>query len=441
MNAIQQAIEAKFTADQKVVLGVSGGMDSCVLLHAMYTQKFPCVVAHVNYTMRGKDSDEDAQFVEQLTKNYDFPFVLREVNGKNLKSSSNFQDAARQMRYNFFQEVAHNHNAPWIVTAHHLDDQAETMLLKLFGGSTIKGLAGMAAIEGNICRPLLHIPRAELLAYAEQYGLSWREDISNSSLEYDRNHLRHEILPSLRERHPRWFNGLVQQSDKLRKWSAFAEDRAKQLIARKIETRRGQKWLNLPWIKSHEHRYILLSAWLKHYGYTAKQIKSLEKMMDESSYGAVLEGPTARLLIDHRHLVLSKDVSDIANPILIHEDETAVDLSAQGSLSLRLRDGKRMKSLYAEGIMHFNAAKISWPICLRVRKPGDYLYLPNKDSKPKKRKLGAYFNDQSTALSLREERIVLCDAEERIIGILGQRIDARFTPNPNAPTLEIRWKA
>ena len=86
----------------------------------------------------------------------------------------------------------------------------------------------------------------------------------------------------------------------------------------------------MSWIKSHEHRYILLSTWLKHYGYTAKQIKSLEKMIDESSYGAVLEGPTARLLIDHRHLVLSKDVSDIANPILIHEDETVVDLSAQG---------------------------------------------------------------------------------------------------------------
>lgn len=441
MNAIHQAIEAKFTTNQKVVLGVSGGMDSCVLLHVLYTRSIPCIVAHVNYTMRGKDSDEDAQFVEHLAKSYGFPFVLREVNGKALKSSGNFQDIARQTRYNFFKEVVNNHKAHWIATAHHLDDQAETMLLKLFGGSTIKGLAGMAPLDDNHCRPLLHIPRADLLAYAEHYGLSWREDISNSSLEYDRNHLRHEILPSLRERHPRWFNGLAQQSDKLRKWSAFAEDRAKQLIAKKIETHRGQEWLNLPWIESHEHRYILLSAWLKHYGYTAKQIKSLEKMMDESSYGAVVESPNARLLIDHRHLVLSKDLSDITNPILIHEDETAVDLSVQGALSLRLRDGKRMKNLYAQGIMHFNAAKISWPICLRVRRPGDFIYLPNKDGKPKKRKLGSYFNDQSTPLSCREERIVLCDAEERIIGILGQRIDARFTPKPNAPTLEIRWKA
>ena len=91
--------------------------------------------------------------------------------------------------------------------------------------------------------------------------------------------------------------------------------------------------------------------------------------------------------------------------------------------------------------MHLNAPKITWPVCLRVRKPGDYLYLPNKDGKPKKRKLGAYFNDKSTPLSLREQRIVLCDAEERILGILGQQVDARFTPIPNAPTLEIRWKA
>ena len=441
MNAIQQAIETKFTADQKVVLGVSGGMDSCVLLHALYTQNIPCIVAHVNYAMRGKDSDEDAQFVEQLAKSYGFPFVLREVNGKALKSSGNFQDVARQTRYNFFKEVANKHNAHWIVTAHHLDDQAETMLLKLFGGSTIKGLAGMAPLDDNHCRPLLHIPRTDLHAYAEHYGLSWREDISNSSSEYDRNHLRHEILPALRERHPRWFNGLARQSEKLREWSAFAEDQAKQLITKKIENRHGQEWLNLSWIKSHEHRYILLTAWLKTYGYTAKQIESLQGMMDAASYGAVLCSTSARLLIDHRHLILSNDLSDIKSPILIHKDDTEADLGTQGKLSLRLRDGKRMKSIYAEGIMHFNAQKITWPVCLRIRKPGDFLYLPNKDGKPKKRKLGAYFNDVSTALSVRESRIILCDAEERIIGILGKRIDARFTPKPNAPTLEIRWKA
>ena len=89
-----------------------------------------------------------------------------------------------------------------------------------------------------------------------------------------------------------------------------------------------------------------------------------------------LKVTNARLLIDHRHLVLSNDLSGINNPILIQENETAqVDLAAQGNLSLRLRDGKRMKSIYAEGIMHFNAKKISWPVCLRVRKPGDYIYL------------------------------------------------------------------
>ena len=126
--------------------------------------------------------------------------------------------------------------------------------------------------------------------------------------------------------------------------------------------------------------------------------------------------------------------------ILFSEADNKVDLASQGSLSLRLRDGKRMKSIYTQGVMRLNANKITWPICLRVRKPGDYLYLTNKDNKPKKRKIGAYFNDHSTPLSLREDRIVLCDAEERIVGILGQRVDARFTPKPNAPTLEIRWK-
>ena len=213
MNSIHDNIAACLPSDQKVVIGVSGGMDSCVLLHAVHCLNIPCVVAHVNYSMRGKESDDDASFVEQLAISYGFPFVLREVNGKALKSSGNFQNIARQTRYDFFQKVAKDHNAQWIATAHHLDDQAETILLKLLSGSTIKGLAGMALKEGNHCRPLLHIPRTDLHAYAEQHSLSWREDASNSSLEYDRNHLRNEILPSLHERHPRWLNGLARQSE------------------------------------------------------------------------------------------------------------------------------------------------------------------------------------------------------------------------------------
>ena len=441
MNSIHDNIAACLPSDQKVVIGVSGGMDSCVLLHAVHCLNIPCVVAHVNYSMRGKESDDDANFVEQLAISYGFPFVLREVNGKALKSSGNFQNIARQTRYDFFQKVAKDHNAQWIATAHHLDDQAETILLKLLGGSTIKGLAGMALNEGNLCRPLLHIPRTDLLAYAEQHSLSWREDASNSSLEYDRNHLRNEILPSLHERHPRWLNGLARQSEKLRKWSAYAEEEAKHLIGKKIDNHHGQEWLNGSWIRRHEHRYILLSAWLKPHGYTAKQIESLEGLIDNASYGAILESPTAQVLIDHRHLILSSNLLDRKRPILFRAAESEVDLASQGTLSLRLRDGKRMKSIYAPSVMHFNASKITWPICLRIRKPGDYIYIDNKDGKPKKRKLGAYFNDQSTALSIREDRIVLCDAEERVLGILGQRVDARFTPKPNASTLEVRWKA
>ena len=126
-----------------------------------------------------KDSDGMLQFVKQLAKSYGFPLVLREVNGKTLSPLVIFK-MQRDNAPQFFQEVALDHNAPWIVTAHHLDDQAETVLLKLFGGSTIKGLAGMAAIEGNICRPLLHIPRADLLACVSNMAFHG-EDISNSS--------------------------------------------------------------------------------------------------------------------------------------------------------------------------------------------------------------------------------------------------------------------
>ena len=101
------------------------------------------------------------------------------------------------------------------------------------------------------------------------------------------------------------------------------------MITKKIENRHDQEWLNLSWIKSHEHRYILLTAWLKTYGYTAKQIESLQGMMDAASYGAVLCSTSARLLIDHRHLILSNDLSDIKRPILIHKDDTEADLGTQ----------------------------------------------------------------------------------------------------------------
>ena len=187
-----------WTQDQPVVVGASGGLDSTVLLHVLNALGIPSVVAHVNHHTRGEASHGDATFVAELAQRFGWPFEELHLEAKELKQGAQgFQGEAHKARQAWFEAVRHAHGAHAVLMAHHADDQSETWLLQAMRNANPLSLRGMLPWDGRRLKPLLHVPKHELLAYAKAHNLAWREDASNAEQTYRRNQVRHDLLPAL----------------------------------------------------------------------------------------------------------------------------------------------------------------------------------------------------------------------------------------------------
>ena len=185
-----------FMENESLLVAVSGGVDSMALLHALQYLGYPIYAAHVNYHLRGEDSDLDQQAVEDYCNATSIPFF---VNHLELASGQGIQEKAREARYTWFSELRKDLKLNKVVTAHHLNDQAETVLFNLCRGSGLAGASGMALENNSVVRPLLFMPKEEIVAYAKENNVSYREDVSNQSLKYSRNRIRNAVFPSLTE--------------------------------------------------------------------------------------------------------------------------------------------------------------------------------------------------------------------------------------------------
>ncbi len=194
----QALVDSGWTQGQRVVVGVSGGVDSTVLLHVLEALGVPCVVAHVHHHARGEASQADAAFVAQLAERFGWPFEKLHLEAEELKrGAQGFQGEAHKARQAWFESLRHTHRAHVVLTAHHADDQAETWLLQAMRNANPLSLRGMLPQDGTRLKPLLQIPKSELLAYAKANDVRWREDASNAERTYRRNQVRHDLLPAL----------------------------------------------------------------------------------------------------------------------------------------------------------------------------------------------------------------------------------------------------
>ncbi|HMQ49127.1 MAG TPA: tRNA lysidine(34) synthetase TilS [Saprospiraceae bacterium] len=202
-------------ASEKTLLAVSGGLDSCAMVHLFHQAGFPFGIAHCNFQLRAKASDEDEAFVRQLAIQYGVPFFSISFETERIASQSNesIQMVARRLRYEWLESIQ---DYLWIATAHHLNDSIETLFLNLIRGCGIGGLHGIPSKSGRIIRPLSFASRAELEAYAKQEQLLWREDASNSSVKYRRNKIRHQVIPTLQEMNPALENTFAENFRRFR---------------------------------------------------------------------------------------------------------------------------------------------------------------------------------------------------------------------------------
>jgi tRNA(Ile)-lysidine synthase len=406
----------------KLLLALSGGSDSMVMCDLFIRNGFNIGLAHCNFQLRAGDADRDENFVKQYAEKKNVPFfsIRFDTEGFSQKNKISIQQAARELRYNWFEQIRQQHQYTFIATAHHLNDNIETLLLNFFKGTGIHGLHGIPVKQGKIIRPLLFLSKKEILGYADLHKIDFVEDISNLSEKYTRNYLRHQVIPALEKPFPNLIHQLAQKIARF-KGAEQLYEQAIDLHKKKLVEERGEE-IFIPVLKLKKSSPLSTIAYevFKPYGFSFEQSQQIIQLLDSES-GKVVRSKTHQLLRDRKWLIVSP--LKIKNPThtLIEEGTHQVEVYDL-KLNLKKKPGENYIIPKDENIASLDASKIGYPLILRKWKQGDYFYPLGMR---KKKKLSRFFIDKKLSLN-EKEKVWVLESNQRIIWVIGLRIDDRF---------------
>src|SRR6478609_2647814 len=303
--------------NQRLLLAVSGGIDSMVMLHLFRECGFNIGVAHANFQLRGDESEGDEKFVEAVCKKNSIPFFAKKFETETYAKSNriSIQMAARDLRYQWFHELADSRQYDFIATAHHLNDSIETVLLNLVRGAGLEGLDGIASKNGKIIRPMLFASRLEIENYAKENKIEWREDRSNASDDYSRNFIRHQVYPLLKELNPSLETTFEESVNKISGSVELMEVGLKQW-RQKFETRKeNQVFLDKKGFESFEKQGSILWNLIKGFGFNFAQCTQVITSIHAQS-GKRFTSAHYEFVIDRDHLIISKIQTELTETII-----------------------------------------------------------------------------------------------------------------------------
>lgn len=425
-----------FPGEALLLLGVSGGLDSIVLMELCKQAGFRFEIAHCNFQLRGEESKRDEEFTRTLAEKYQVPFHLRsfdtEVYAQTKKIS--IQEAARQLRYDFFREIIEGKEAPsYLLTAHHRDDNIETVLMNFLRGTGLQGLTGIPAINGKTRRPLLSFSRQELLEFAQQQQLSWVEDSSNQLSKYTRNYLRNEWIPAIEKIYPEVKANLARNIERFKEINKQYRESA-EAWKKKLLQKKGNEW-HIPVRLLRKINRAMVYELFSDYGFSEGQVEEIIKFSNAGT-GKYLDAANSdNRIILHRHwLILAPCTDHSSNAhFIINKEDAEFEFSA-GKLSFTSSPGSiiTMDPLIAS----LDEKKIVFPLVLRKAKTADYFYPLGMK---KKKKISRFFIDNKLSKTEKEKTWVL-ESAGKIIWVLGQRLDERVKLSPaSGRTLRISW--
>lgn len=416
-----------FQPTHNLLIAVSGGMDSIVLCHLCKEAGFHFSIAHCNFNLRGAESKRDEEFTRSVAIQLGAPILVKHFDTKQHASDKkiSIQVAARELRYEWFYEIindsASNIQYPifnYILTAHHLDDNIETVLMNFFKGTGISGLRGIEPKHGKIVRPLLFASKKEIIDCANDNGLQWVNDSSNDETKYTRNFFRHDIIPAIEKVYPDVKKNLAANIQR-------ATD-AEILYNQAITTHK--KWLieyrgnelHIPVLKLAKVDPLnsVVYETIKDFGFSSNSVEEVLKLLSSDS-GKYMVSATHRILRNRAWLIISPISKEVQSIILIEDGTEKVSfgnklLTVKYSANKQLPDDKNIALL--------DAKEIKFPLLLRRWKQGDYFSPLGMN---KKKKLARFFIDEKLSMN-DKENVWVIESNKKIIWIVGHRIDDRF---------------
>lgn len=414
-----------YVRDSKLLLAISGGLDSVVLMYLCNQLKLNISLAHCNFKLRNEESDLDEEFVKkiaQISSNQIFTtFFHTEKISKQQKSS--IQIIARELRYNWFQELVLEHRFDYILTAHHLNDSLETFLIHLTRGSGLEGFTGIPAKNGTIIRSLLPFSRAEILEYAIENNLEWREDRSNSSTKYLRNNIRHQVIPILKEINPSLLDSFANTIQYLLDAQQIIDDQIDEIEAKVISEKGGMLFFDVSKINQLSNPKAYLYQLLKKYQFT--EWNNVVDLLTSQS-GKQVFSKTHVLLKDRDFLILSQITTKKSDSESFEILEHQSKISSPIFLNFEENASKNIENRHTISV----AKKLlKYPLIVRKWQNGDYFCPSGMQGK---KKLSKYFKDEKISVIEKEKIWLLCTAENEIIWVINHRQDRRFLANSAA---------
>ena len=441
------AKEDLFSSGDKLLLTVSGGLDSVVLCECCQQAGFDFMMAHCNFRLRGEESDRDEAFVRRLATKYGKELLIRRFDTQHYAEEKKIsvQVAARELRYAWFREVSISGLRPptRILTAHHLDDNIETLLMNFFRGTGVAGLHGILPRQGNIVRPLLFAWKEELRRCAQDNRLDWVEDSSNESDKYTRNYFRHQVIPLISQLIPGALFNLADNIQRFREVGELYQQAVQGHIARLLETKGNEVHIPVLKLKKTVPLAAIVYEIIKNYGFSPQQVGETIDLLDSGS-GRYIQSSSHRIVRHRRWVIIAPHPSALAQTIVIGSGKdrpsyengvielewlAAAPGSEQSPVAQReagLAPAPKARFRGDSSIALLDADMIQFPLLLRKWRPGDYFYPLGLR---KKKKLGRFFIDNKLSLT-DKEKIWVIEMDKKIVWVVGLRIDDRFKITP-----------
>ncbi|WP_179315109.1 tRNA lysidine(34) synthetase TilS [Winogradskyella undariae] len=422
--------------ESNLIIAISGGIDSVVLAKLCQSLGLNFSLAHCNFNLRAEESDKDEAFVVALAEQLEVEIFVQNFDTLAYadQNKCSIQMAARELRYDWFAELAQQLNYDYILTAHHADDNLETFLINFTRGTGLNGLTGIPMINGNIVRPLLPFSRHQIEAFTQQENITWREDASNASRKYLRNKLRHEVVPVLKQINPNLLTSFQNTLTNLSDTAAIVEESIIAVLKRTLVSKdENGSIFRVSELKKLNNPKAYLFEIFKDNGFT--EWNDIVDLLDAQS-GKLIQSNSHRLIKHREFLILTglKDSELSEVRILITEQDSEVEIPS-GTLIIQPTESIEKEN---DNTLYIDKEKVSFPLELRLWKEGDFFQPLGMNGK---KKLSKYLKDEKFSL-VEKENTWLLTSNKNVVWVVGKRTDDRFKVTKSTHSiLKIEFKS